>query len=521
MQWQAAGPLQECDVDCTSAQQAVSRDHMPCLQLLLARDSSLAIKLDEHGESALHLIDHSEAPHFDEFDVAPRCYAYTAALLAAAATPALAPATRTALNALDRSGKLALHKAAVTAGARTPACHHCLRALAAAGADASESRCAERSLLHALLHDKALDATDDCCESEDFDELVQQSAITLRALQQAGLVTAGTGALHASCQRFDSECAVKLLLACGADVHERNSAGLTALHVAAEQEFGHEVMPLLIAADGSGSLLRATTERDSRTALHFAATFNEQHVQLLLQHGAEADAADAAGMTPLHAACASNDGTSAALVTALIAAGVDVQRFTTGHDGIEGQWQPIHYAVSACCENDEQLQAIDALLAAGASVNAATSDGCSPAWLVGLLAYSKLTSHCAVRMDALLQRGADLQYYTEQYGSLLHAAAGGGNTDMMNLLLERGLVLSNTDAKNVNATGYTPLLMAAIGDHTAMVQLLIEKGCDVHATTSAGETALQLYMSGSSKDAECCRVLLDAGCDPLVVTDEG
>jgi uncharacterized protein len=93
---------------------------------------------------------------------------------------------------------------------------------------------------------------------------------------------------------------------------------------------------------------------------------------------------------------------------------------------------------------------------------------------------------------------------------------------MMNLLLERGLVLSNTDAKNVNATGYTPLLMAAIGGHTAMVQLLIEKGCDVHATTNDGETALQLYMrTCQSQDAECCRVLLDAGCDPLVVTDEG
>jgi ankyrin repeat protein len=351
---------------------------------------------------------------------------------------------------------------------------------------------------------------------------VQQSAITLRALQQAGLVTAGTGALHASCQRFDSECAVKLLLACGADVHERNSAGLTALHVAAEQEFGHEVMPLLLAADDSGTLLHAVTEHDSRTALHFAATFNEQHVQLLLQHGAEADAADAAGMTPLHAACASNDGTSAALVTALIAAGADVQRFTTGHGGIAGQWQPIHYAVSTCCEDDEQLRAIDALLAAGASVNAATSDGCSPAWIVGLLAYSRVSSHCAVRLDALLQRGADLQYYTEQYGSLLHAAAGGGNTDMMNLLLERGLVLSNTDAKNVDDRGFTPLLMAAAAGRAAMVQLLIEKGCDVHATATDGETALQLYMrTCQSQDAECCRVLLDAGCDPLVVTDEG
>jgi Ankyrin repeats (3 copies) len=309
-----------CDLDCTSAQQAVTRDHMPCLQLLLARDSSLAIKLDEHGESALHLIDHSEAPHINQFDAAPRCYAYTAALLAAAAaTPA--PAARTAaLNALDRDGELALHKA-VTTGASAPACHHCLRALAGAGADASESRCAERSLLHALLHDTALNGTDDCCEREEFDELVQHSAITLRALQQAGLVTAGSGALHASCQRFDSESAVKLLLACGADVHERNSAGLTALHVAAAQELGYEVMPLLIAADDSGTLLHATNEHDSRTALHFAATFNAEHVQLLLQPGAEADAADAAGMTPLHAACASNDGTSAALVTALVAAG--------------------------------------------------------------------------------------------------------------------------------------------------------------------------------------------------------
>jgi hypothetical protein len=54
---QAAGAVQECDLDCTSAHDAASRGHLGCLQLLLARHSSLALSLDANAETPLHLLD--------------------------------------------------------------------------------------------------------------------------------------------------------------------------------------------------------------------------------------------------------------------------------------------------------------------------------------------------------------------------------------------------------------------------------------------------------------------------------
>eukprot|EP00953_Heterococcus_sp_UTEX-ZZ885_P000708 904-Heterococcus_DN1.PRE.2 len=124
-------PLQESELDCSSAHDAVSRGHLGCLRLLLSRHRSLALQLDSSGESPLHLIDHN---------MAPQCHEITAALLDAAAdTPA---ALAAALKALGKDGELALQHAASfhwEANCDRRMCHPCLRAFIAAGADA----CAE------------------------------------------------------------------------------------------------------------------------------------------------------------------------------------------------------------------------------------------------------------------------------------------------------------------------------------------------------------------------------------------
>eukprot|EP00953_Heterococcus_sp_UTEX-ZZ885_P024772 13523-Heterococcus_DN1.PRE.2 len=75
-------PLQGAELDCSTAHDAVKRGHMGCLTQLLASDPSLALaEDDEQQKTPLHCIKH---------DAGHRCYAFTAALLAASAAAAVA-----------------------------------------------------------------------------------------------------------------------------------------------------------------------------------------------------------------------------------------------------------------------------------------------------------------------------------------------------------------------------------------------------------------------------------------------
>ena len=69
--------------------------------------------------------------------------------------------------------------------------------------------------------------------------------------------------------------------------------------------------------------------------------------------------------------------------------------------------------------------------------------------------------------------------------SALHLAAGSGNSELVQMILER-----NPEVDARNSQGETPLLTASSDGNPAVVQLLLDHGADPHVHDKDGKTAL-------------------------------
>jgi ankyrin repeat protein len=150
-------------------------------------------------------------------------------------------------------------------------------------------------------------------------------------------------------------------------------------------------------------------------------------IRTLLKTGADANAAQADGMTALHWAAARGDAQS---VKVLVFAGARLESTTRN-----GNFTPLHLASQA-----GRAATVRALVEAGANVNAATTSG-----------------------------GA----------TPLHMAAAQGNVDAVNALLDGK---ATVDARET-AYEQTPLMWAATYDRVAAIQALVAKGASIEAVS--------------------------------------
>ena len=317
----------------------------------------------------------------------------------------------------------------------------------------------------------------------------------------------GFTALHTAAEWGHADI-VRLLLARGAEVNERNSIGNTPLHLAANAGFVSVVELLL--ARGADLDVR---QRTGFTPLHHAAMHGHKAVvELLIAKGADLNAKNEAGVTPLHMVAIGRTATAAregqefgkrapplgtdqeylAAAELLIAHGADIN--ANQEDG----FTPLHTAV-----HHGNSPMVELLLAEEADVDARSNpleidpgrSQVDPGYFTPLHS-AVLNGHAAVA-SLLLAGGGDVMAKDEAGATPLHWAALVGETAMVELLLTRG---SEVDPRDISRQ--TPLHQAVIEGHTAVVELLLANGADVNAKSPAygGSTPLAIAARLGHKD---------------------
>lgn len=204
------------------------------------------------------------------------------------------------------------------------------------------------------------------------------------------------------------------------------------------------------------------------TPLHYAMLGSNPEMQrMLVRHGADVNAVDAAGMTPLHWACERRTVTK--MIDALLALGADVN--AAGELGLT----PLELIANA--ELKEML--VNTLIRAGAHVDG-SGDAGTMTPLHRACMYGCIAKH-------LLNGGANPNVRCGDGMTPLFIAAGANN-----LYAAQRLFHSAADVDAANDYGETPLMVACELGYAEMARKLIEYGADASAERRDGETPLTL-----------------------------
>jgi ankyrin repeat protein len=246
-------------------------------------------------------------------------------------------------------------------------------------------------------------------------------------------------------------------------------------------------------------------------------------VELLLDKGANMKIKDSDGQTPLDvvfrhnqmeilkllvargaevpsiqvAACIGDLGR----VKAFLAKGIDINTGSTRNG------TALHYAA-----REGHKEVVELLLANGADVNAGSRTAAELAMNSGHTEIVELLMskgadvsplHLAIhlkdeaRTRSLIEAGADIHKGTKYGTTPLHIAVGAGLKSIVALLIEKG-----ADIHKRNKYGTTPLHMAVDAGLKSIVELLIEKGADVNAKDNWDWTPLHSAVYGHKEIVE-------------------
>ncbi|KAK3893875.1 hypothetical protein Pcinc_002317 [Petrolisthes cinctipes] len=253
-------------------------------------------------------------------------------------------------------------------------------------------------------------------------------------------------------------------------------------------------------------------------------------VELLTSYGAEVNARDKYGQTPLHFAAMTGNIGAAAVLVVDCGASVEIEdnqqmtplivASTYGYlDMVElflkAKANPRHVDSSKQtalhrAARGGHLAVVEVLLAASVEgkqfdtfLNAQDNKRKSA------LYHACNSAHLQV-VRVLVDGGADVNTETVNLATPLHAAASVGNTDIISLLLKQGAKVDTVDLYQ-----RTPLIYAAAGNHTSAMKLLVRCGATrEHSDLNHNTALLTAALSGHSAAIQALLALgadVDAG----------
>ena len=328
---------------------------------------------------------------------------------------------------------------------------------------------------------------------------------------------------------------VKLLVEFGADINAKNNKLETPLHFAAA--FNHEeIVRLLIELECEANCEDSLTKsplhcaikwsnskviemllqygfavnqkccREETTPLHVAVDYGFEflgsesvHIpQLLLQHGADREAKNALGETPLASAVEINEG-NFSLVRFFLLEGSSPD--AKNKFGTTPLMKAVRNAVGRRC-----TKIVEVLLEHGSSVNTIDQYGRSPLHFIPSCADVEIC-------QLLLDYGPDVNLSDDNGETPLHVAAS-GNPEIVQRLLQQGAHVGSLDRDN-----RCPLHAAAYGGDCRSVKLLIQHGADVQLADSHGWSPLHFAAAGGNFDN--AEVLIQFGSNVKAVDESG
>ena len=294
----------------------------------------------------------------------------------------------------------------------------------------------------------------------------------------------GQTALHIAASSRQKDAA-DLLIARGADINTKDNRNYTPLFYAIFSNDANAVELLV----SKGADVNYTPEK-GYPPLHYAVWYeNKDMVKILVDHGAKFDVEDADGWTAFRYAASQGNRD---IVDLFVAKGADVSGFhmaacagklarvkelvEQGAD-INAQdklgWTPLYCAASL-----GRTEVAAFLIAKGADVRTAATDS-------GTALHQAAQAGDLALVELMLSKGADVKAKTKRGNMPLHNAASAGHREVLALLIAKG---AEINAKT--AVDRTPLHNAVLGNHKAVVDLLIKAGADASMKDRQGRTAL-------------------------------
>ena len=223
------------------------------------------------------------------------------------------------------------------------------------------------------------------------------------------------------------------------------------------------------------------------TALHHAAGYGPiGNLQLLINKGADVNAKNRRGSTPLHWAIHDE-----AKVRLLLSKGANVNA-----KQVQGR-TPLYLAAML----GNSVPTMRLLLSRGADPNLASANGQTPLMLAAARGNVE-------GMQLLIESGADVNSKDGAGETALMAACTSGNVRAVQLLIEQGADVKVRSKRNETALGF-----AATAGVQASVEMLLAKGADVNVRNFRGYSPLMFAASSDAMPAGIIRLLLDKGAD--------